>query len=211
MSVFENTTFYTTVNHLHDLPPPNGIEIAFAGRSNAGKSSAINTLIRRDRLAYVSKTPGRTQHINFFKLGDQGFLVDLPGYGYAKVPFQIRQHWDQLLGTYLETRQPLHGMVLIMDIRHPLTKLDRHMLDWFTPTGKPVHILLTKADKVARQQAGKTLQNVINILGETYPQCSAQLFSSSSKIGINEAYAVLGHWLRLDPIPLQKKSSSTKE
>jgi GTP-binding protein len=208
MSVFENTTFYTTINHLRDLPPPNGIEIAFAGRSNAGKSSAINTLIRRDRLAYVSKTPGRTQHINFFKLGDKGFLVDLPGYGYAKVPFKIRQHWDELLGTYLETRQPLHGMVLIMDIRHPLTKLDRRMLDWFTPTGKPVHILLTKADKVARHQAGKILQNVINILGETYPQCSAQLFSSSSKTGINEAYAVLGTWLRLDPLPLQKKNQA---
>ena len=198
MSVFQHTIFYTTINHLQDLPPPNGIEIAFAGRSNAGKSSAINTLTRRDRLAYVSKTPGRTQHINFFKLGDRHFLVDLPGYGYAKVPYKIRQHWDKLLSTYLQTRGPLHGMVLIMDIRHPLTQLDRNMLDWFSPTGKPVHILLTKADKLTRQQAEKTLQNVLNCLGEAYPQCSVQLFSSTSKIGVNEAYAILGNWLGMD-------------
>tara|TARA_Y100001936_G_scaffold253666_1_gene319889 strand:- start:3907 stop:4575 length:669 start_codon:yes stop_codon:yes gene_type:complete len=200
MSSFEHTTFYKTINHLQDLPSPNGIEIAFVGRSNAGKSSAINTLMRRDRLAYVSKTPGRTQHINFFKLGDKNFLVDLPGYGYAKVPLKIRQHWDKLLGTYLETREPLHGMILIMDIRHPLTKLDQHMLDWFAPTGKPVHILLTKADKITRNQAAKTLYKIKNILGDTYPQCSAQLFSSLSKIGIEEAYIVLNNWLGLNSI-----------
>ena len=210
MSVFQHTTFYITINHLEDLPPPNGIEIAFAGRSNAGKSSAINTLTKRDRLAFVSKTPGRTQHINFFKLGDRHFLVDLPGYGYAKVPYKIRQHWDKLLSTYLQTREPLHGMVLIMDIRHPLTQLDRHMLDWFSPTGKPVHILLTKADKLTRQQAEKTLQNVLNYLGEAYPQCSAQLFSSASKKGIHEAYAVLGNWLGLDTLPFQKKSINSR-
>tara|TARA_B100000676_G_C17965377_1_gene780065 strand:+ start:201 stop:896 length:696 start_codon:yes stop_codon:yes gene_type:complete len=200
MSAFENATFYTTINHLQDLPTPNGIEIAFVGRSNAGKSSAINTLIRRDRLAYVSKTPGRTQYINFFKLGDKNFLVDLPGYGYAKVPLKIRQHWDKLLGTYLETRQALHGMVLIMDIRHPLTKLDRNMLDWFSPTGKPVHILLTKADKVTRNQAVKILHNVTSMLGDIYPQCSAQLFSSTSKAGIDEAYTVLNNWLGLNSL-----------
>ena len=208
MSVFQHTTFYTTINHLQDLPPPNGIEIAFAGRSNAGKSSAINTLTKRDRLAFVSKTPGRTQHINFFKLGDKHFLVDLPGYGYAKVPSKVRQHWDTLLSTYLQTRQPLHGMVLIMDIRHPLTQLDRRMLDWFTPTGKPVHILLTKADKITRQQARRILQNVLNFLGETYPQCSAQLFSSSSKKGTDEAYAILNQWLGLNPILVQKQNQA---
>ena len=208
MSVFQHTTFYTTINHLQDLPPPSGIEIAFAGRSNAGKSSAINTLTKRDRLAFVSKTPGRTQHINFFKLGNKHFLVDLPGYGYAKVPSKVRQHWDKLLSTYLQTRQPLHGMVLIMDIRHPLTQLDRRMLDWFTPTGKPVHILLTKADKITKQQAGEILLNVLNFLGETYPQCSAQLFSSASKKGTDEAYAILGQWLGLDPILAQKQNQS---
>ncbi len=210
MSVFQQTTFYTTINHLQDLPPPNGVEIAFAGRSNAGKSSAINTLINRNRLAFVSKTPGRTQHINFFKLGNGHFLVDLPGYGYAKVPSEIRQHWEGLLSTYLQTREPLHGMVLIMDIRHPLTLLDRRMLDWFTPTGKPVHVLLTKADKLTRQQAGKTLQNVLVILGETYPQCSVQLFSSASKKGVEEAYKILGNWLGLDSSPIQKQNPVLK-
>lgn len=204
MSIFQHTTFYTTINHLQDLPPPNGVEIAFAGRSNSGKSSVINTLANRNRLAFVSKTPGRTQHINFFKLGNRHFLVDLPGYGYAKVPTEIRQHWENLLSTYLQTRKPLYGMVLIMDVRHPLTLLDQRMLDWFTPTGKPVHVLLTKADKLTREQAGKILQNVLESLRETYPQCSVQLFSSTSKKGVKEAYAVLGNWLKLDPDPTQK-------
>ncbi|TDI78996.1 MAG: YihA family ribosome biogenesis GTP-binding protein [Betaproteobacteria bacterium] len=204
MSIFQHTTFYTTINHLQDLPPPNGVEIAFAGRSNSGKSSVINTLANRNRLAFVSKTPGRTQHINFFKLGNRHFLVDLPGYGYAKVPIEIRQHWENLLSTYLQTRKPLYGMVLIMDVRHPLTLLDKRMLDWFTPTGKPVHVLLTKADKLTREQAGKILQNVLESLRETYPQCSVQLFSSTSKKGVKEAYAVLGNWLELDPDPTQK-------
>lgn len=204
MSIFQHTTFYTTINHLQDLPPPNGVEIAFAGRSNSGKSSVINTLANRNRLAFVSKTPGRTQHINFFKLGNRHFLVDLPGYGYAKVPIEIRQHWENLLSTYLQTRKPLYGMVLIMDVRHPLTLLDKRMLDWFTPTGKPVHVLLTKADKLTREQAGKILQIVLESLRETYPQCSVQLFSSTSKKGVKEAYAVLGNWLKLDPDPTQK-------
>ena len=210
MSAFENVAFYTTVNHLQDLPLPHGIEIAFVGRSNSGKSSAINTLIKRDRLAYVSKTPGRTQHINFFKLGDENFLVDLPGYGYAKVPFKIRQHWDELLGTYLKTRQPLHGMVLIMDVRHPLTKLDRNMLDWFMPTGKPVHILLTKADKITRSKAAKILHDVTNILDEIYPQCSVQLFSSTSKAGIDEAHTVLNNWLSLNSLPHHIHNQKTR-
>ena len=204
MSIFQNTVFYTTINRLQDLPPPNGVEIAFAGRSNAGKSSAINTLTNRNRLAFVSKTPGRTQHINFFKLGDRHFLVDLPGYGYAKVPSEIRKHWENLLSTYLQTRKSLYGMVLIMDVRHPLTPLDRRMLDWFTPTGKPVHILLTKADKLTWQQAKSTLQNVLEFLQKTYPQCSVQLFSSTSKKGIKETYTVLEAWLGLASTPIQK-------
>ena len=199
MSAFQHTTFYTTINNLRDLPSPNGLEIAFAGRSNAGKSSAINTLTKRNRLAFVSKTPGRTQHINFFKLGDKNFLVDLPGYGFAKVPSKTRQHWENLLSTYLQTRVPLYGMVLIMDVRHPLTPLDLRMLDWFTPTGKPVHILLTKADKLTLQQSRKILQDVLDFLQKTYPQqCSAQLFSSKAKKGVKEVYSVLGKWLDLD-------------
>jgi GTP-binding protein len=195
MSIFHPTTFFTTVNQLRDLPPPAGIEIAFAGRSNAGKSSAINSLTNRGRLAFVSKTPGRTQHINFFSIGRGGFLVDLPGYGYAKVPAEIRQHWRHLLGTYLRTRESLHGMVLIMDVRHPLMPLDRQMLAWFAETGKPVHVLLTKSDKLSRQRSGKVLQGVAQSLGETYPQCSVQLFSSMTREGVDQAAAVLGGWL----------------
>lgn len=177
---------------------PDGVEIAFAGRSNAGKSSAINSLANRGRLAFVSKTPGRTQHINFFQLGGGRFLVDLPGYGYAKVPAEIRQHWEHLLSTYLQTRESLHGMVLIMDVRHPLTPLDRRMLTWFASTGKPVHVLLTKSDKLSRREAGKILRDVLLFLSEAYPQCSVQLFSSTTKEGVDEAAALLGTWLGSD-------------
>lgn len=135
-SIFQGIRFYTTVNHLKDLPEIAGIEVAFAGRSNAGKSSAINTLTRRNRLAFVSKMPGRTQHINYFQLNDGNFLVDLPGYGYAKVPQSIREHWRHLLSTYLQTRPNLIGLILIMDARHPMTELDQKMLEWFSITKK---------------------------------------------------------------------------
>jgi GTP-binding protein len=208
MSVFQHTTFYTTVNQLHQLPPPDGVEIAFAGRSNAGKSSAINSLANRGRLAFVSKTPGRTQNINFFQLGSGRFLVDLPGYGYAKVPAAIRQHWEHLLSTYLQTRKSLHGMVLIMDVRHPLTPLDRQMLDWFASTGKPVHILLTKSDKLSRQQTRDILKNVLLLLCETYPQCSVQLFSSMTGEGVEEATALLGTWFALDSNLIKELNST---
>lgn len=194
MSLFQNIRFYTTVNYLRDLPRVSGAEIAFAGRSNAGKSSAINTLARRSRLAFVSKMPGRTQHINFFQLGNGHFLVDLPGYGYAKVPLAIRQHWERLLSTYLRTRDMLRGMVLIMDIRHPLTNLDLQMLEWFSLTKKPVHILLTKADKLSRSQATNKLKEVGHFLSEHYPQCSVQLFSSTLASGVEEATAILTEW-----------------
>jgi len=207
MTVFQNATFYTTVDRLTDLPAPNGIEIAFAGRSNAGKSSVINSLARRDRLAFVSKTPGRTQHINFFQLGSGRFLVDLPGYGYAKVPAKMRQHWQHLIGTYLRTRTSLHGMALIMDVRHPLTPLDRDMLGWFTSTGKPVHILLTKADKLTRQQAESALKNVLAFLRENYPQCTVQLFSSMTRKGVDEASSVLAGWLGMETDGMDKREA----
>lgn len=140
MSLFQNARFYTTVNHLRDLPDTPA-EIAFVGRSNAGKSSAINTLTNHTRLAYVSKTPGRTQHINFFELMNGGFMVDLPGYGFAQVPEAIRAHWVELLGNYLQKRPQLIGLIMIMDARHPLKELDRRMLEFFATTQKPVHIL----------------------------------------------------------------------
>lgn len=195
MSRFHNVTFYTSVNDARDLPLHTGIEIAFAGRSNAGKSSVINTLTNRSRLAFVSKTPGRTQLINYFQLSTNQFLVDLPGYGYAKVPDSIRQHWQTLLSNYLQTRNPLKGLVLIMDIRHPLKPLDIQMLDWFSPTGKAIHILLTKADKLSAQQANIILKDVALYLKGAYPQCSVQLFSSLAATGVEDAITVITEWL----------------
>ncbi len=194
MGLFSKATFFTTVNHLHDLPLYGGREVAFAGRSNAGKSSAINTLANHTRLAFTSKTPGRTQHINYFSLENNKFLVDLPGYGYAKVPPDVRAHWEGLLSQYLQTREALCGLVVIMDARHPLTELDEQMLDWFVPTGRPMHILLTKSDKLSRQQAALTLNRVKSRLAERFPYCSVQLFSSLKKTGTEEAEAVIAGW-----------------
>ena len=200
MGLFSQAAFFTTVNHIRDLPQHGGREVAFVGRSNAGKSSAINTLANHVRLAYTSKTPGRTQHLNYFSLGSDGagnnnFLVDLPGYGYAKVPSESKRHWEDLLSEYLQTRSELSGLVVIMDSRHPLTELDENMLDWFAPTGKPVHILLTKADKLSRQQAILTLNRVKSYLAEHFPHCTVQLFSSLKKQGMEEAEAVIAGWL----------------
>ncbi len=194
MGLFSKATFFTTVNDLRHLPLHGGREVAFAGRSNAGKSSAINTLANHVRLAYTSKTPGRTQHLNYFDLGDSRFLVDLPGYGYAKVPPDVKAHWEGLLSEYLQIRSALCGLVLIMDARHPLTERDMKMLDWFAPTGKPVHILLTKSDKLSRQQATVTLNRVKLHLAQHFPHCSVQLFSSLKKIGMGEAEAVIAGW-----------------
>jgi GTP-binding protein len=193
--MFRGATFYITAHHLSDLPPPLGAEIAFAGRSNTGKSSAINTLADHNRLAFVSKTPGRTQQINFFSLRGGAFLVDLPGYGYAKVQRDLRAHWEQLLSAYLQTRASLFGMVLIMDARHPLTPLDRQMLNWFASTGKPVHVLLSKSDKLSRQAAQKTLGEVQSELRTCADNYTAQLFSSSKKQGMEEAEVIIGGWL----------------
>ena len=195
MSLFRGATFYITAHHLSDLPPPLGPEIAFAGRSNAGKSSAINTLVDHNRLAFVSKTPGRTQQINFFSLRGGAFLVDLPGYGYAKVQRDLRTHWEQLLSTYLQTRGSLFGMVLIMDARHPLTPLDQQMLNWFASTGKPVHVLLSKSDKLSRQEGQRTLREVRAGLANYADNYTAQLFSSSKKLGMEEAEEMIGNWL----------------
>ncbi|MFC5301483.1 ribosome biogenesis GTP-binding protein YihA/YsxC [Azospira restricta] len=199
MPLFRKAQFFTTVAHLRDLPPESVAEVAFAGRSNAGKSSAINTLADHTRLAFVSKTPGRTQHLNYFQLAAGKFLVDLPGYGYAKAPEEVRDAWEGLIGPYLEGRMPLKGVVLIMDSRHPLTELDVQLIEWFAPTGKPIHILLTKADKLTRQQQAQTLRDVRAALAELGEQCSVQLFSSLKKTGIEVAEGVLGKWLDLAP------------
>ncbi|KMJ54380.1 GTP-binding protein [Vogesella sp. EB] len=192
MTIFQNARFFTTVNHLKDLPPTRA-EIAFVGRSNAGKSSAINTLCNRTRLAFVSKTPGRTQHINFFDLGQERYLVDLPGYGYAEVPEAVRAHWVELLGQYLQSRTSLIGLLLIMDSRRPLRDLDWKMIEFFSETNRPVHILLSKADKLSRQEQQKVLASVKKELHD-YPQISIQLFSSSKKTGTAEVEQQVQDW-----------------
>jgi GTP-binding protein len=192
MTIFQNARFYTTVNHLKDLPPTRA-EVAFVGRSNAGKSSAINTLANRTRLAFVSKTPGRTQHINFFDLGEERYMVDLPGYGYAEVPEAVRVHWVALLGRYLQTRQSLIGLIMIMDSRRPLLELDWKMLEFFRETGRPVHILLSKSDKLSRMEQQKTLASVKKAL-EDFPAVSVQLFSSLKKTGCETVEEVVTRW-----------------
>jgi GTP-binding protein len=194
MSVIHRAAFFKSAGALEDFPASVS-EIAFAGRSNAGKSSALNALARRQRLAFVSKTPGRTQLINFFSLGEERFLVDLPGYGYAKVPAATRAPWEKLLGGYLQSRVPLRGMALVMDVRHPLTALDRRMLAWFQLTGKPVHVLLTKADKLSRAAALGVLRKVERDLALLAPNFSVQLFSSLKKSGLDKAEAVFEKWL----------------
>jgi len=192
MSLFRGLKFLTTVNDLNMLPNE-GVEVAFAGRSNAGKSSAINTLANHTRLAFVSKTPGRTQHINYFDFGEERRLVDLPGYGYAEVPASVRAHWEKLLGKYLVERRNLIGLVLIMDARRPLTERDWAMLEWFLPTGKPVHCLLTKADKLTNQEKIKILRTVQAEFGGD-ERVTVQLFSSLKKQGADEVERVVGGW-----------------
>ena len=195
MSTLRNIEFVTTVAESRALPPAHGAEVAFAGRSNAGKSSAINALAQRNRMAFVSKTPGRTQHINFFSVGPDRYLVDLPGYGYAAVPAAARAHWHELVGGYLQTRSSLRGVILIMDVRHPMTELDHKLLNWLRPAGVPVHVLLSKADKLGQQKANSTLREVDAALAKGYPNCSAQLFSSTRKIGIADAAKQIQRWL----------------
>ncbi|MBM5572459.1 MULTISPECIES: ribosome biogenesis GTP-binding protein YihA/YsxC [Deefgea] len=199
MSLFQGLQFLTTVNDLKTLPHE-GLEVAFAGRSNAGKSSAINTLANVTRLAYVSKTPGRTQHINYFDFGNERRLVDLPGYGYAEVPERVRKHWQGLLAQYLSHRDNLIGLVLIMDSRRPLTELDRNMLAWFRPTGKPIHCVLTKSDKLNNQEKVLALRTVKAEFADD-AMITVQLFSSLKKQGVDEVERVVGSWFAASQEP----------
>ena len=191
--LFRDIAFFTSAADESGLPPSQ-TEVAFAGRSNAGKSSAINALAQRHRLAFVSKTPGRTQQINFFSLGPERFLVDLPGYGYAKVPYGMRNEWEQLISGYLQLRPALRGLIVIMDIRRPMKELDRQLLTWFEGTGKPAHVLLAKADKLGRQPQMEQLRNTTKILASDFPNVSVSLFSAHSRMGLDEAEAVLNRW-----------------
>ncbi|MBY0572321.1 MAG: ribosome biogenesis GTP-binding protein YihA/YsxC [Undibacterium sp.] len=220
MSILWQARFFTTVNHLRDLPTLTVPEVAFAGRSNAGKSTAINILCNQKKLCFASKTPGRTQHINYFSIGGahvaqhrkdetkvdeiRALLVDLPGYGYAEVPGAAKNHWNILLGNYVQKRDQLSALILIMDSRRPFTDLDRQMLEWFAPTGRPVHCLLTKSDKLNRNDATNALRQTNTILasyvdesGKPFPY-TAQLFSALKRVGIEEADAKIQELTGLD-------------
>ncbi len=198
MSFLHRAAFFTTAASMRDLSFHSAGEVAFAGRSNAGKSSAINTLANQRRLAFTSKTPGRTQQINYFGIGDDKFLVDLPGYGYAKVQKTEQKRWRIFLGAYLETREPLAGLILIMDARRPFTELDLQMLEWFTPRGRPIHVLLTKSDKLGRSEQAMTLKSVRDELSSWGTGHSASLFSSLKKTGTREVESVIGRWLGVE-------------
>jgi GTP-binding protein len=194
--IYQKTHFITSAHSLTAAPPDLGSEVAFAGRSNAGKSSAINTLTQQKNLARVSKTPGRTQLLNFFRVDEHRRLVDLPGYGYADVPDSVQKNWRKLLEDYFCNRRSLHGVFLVMDIRHPLTEFDWRMIEWCTHCHLPLHIALTKADKISRGAALGTLQKVQKELSETPDLIvSLQIFSAPKRIGVDEAHAVLDQWL----------------
>ncbi len=173
------------------------MEVAFAGRSNAGKSSAINALCQQKALARTSKTPGRTQLLNFFILDDDRRLVDLPGYGYAKVAEKVKREWQQSLSDYLENRKSLRGIILLMDVRHPMKEFDRQMLEWSEHFQIPVHILLTKADKLKKGPAASSLQQLRKETKAYGERVSAQLFSALKRQGVDEAHALLDRWLEL--------------
>lgn len=189
-----HTEYLSSAANFSQLIEDTGIEVAFAGRSNAGKSSAINTITGVNGLARTSKTPGRTQLINFFKIDETRRLVDLPGYGYAKVPDKIKKQWEQLLSQYIEQRDSLQGVILLMDIRHPLKPFDEQMIKWVTHHQLPLHILLTKADKLKRGAANQSLQKVQQAIKPYEGQVTVQLFSSFSKQGLDEALQQLTTW-----------------
>ena len=177
-----------------------GSEVAFAGRSNAGKSSAINTLTENSKLARTSRTPGRTQLINFFSLSEHQRLVDLPGYGYAKVPLKMKREWNRHMESYLQHRQSLRGLILLMDVRHPLTEQDEQMIAWASAAAMPVHVLLTKADKLKKGPAKSSLLSVQARLLEFGELASAQLFSSLKRDGLRELEKKLTAWLTDDSV-----------
>lgn len=190
---YHNAHFLTAVARIEQLPEDIGAEVAFAGRSNSGKSSAINVICQQKALARTSKTPGRTQTINFFTLDSQRRLVDLPGYGYATAPERVRRHWRKLIEYYLGRRQSLQGLILVMDIRHPLSNYDWQMLDWSHTQGLPVHILLTKADKLKRGQAMQSVHTVMQAFD--HGGTGVQAFSAAKRVGMNEVLEVLDRWL----------------
>ncbi|WP_036252986.1 ribosome biogenesis GTP-binding protein YihA/YsxC [Methylobacter sp. BBA5.1] len=189
--IYHQAKFINSSPHMRNAPADQGLEVAFAGRSNAGKSSAINTLTRQNALARISKTPGRTQMLNFFEINAGLRFVDLPGYGYAKVPVDVKKKWHELMEHYLMHRKSLCGIILVMDVRHPLTEFDRQMIAWCEHAGLPLHILLTKADKLTYGAAKNTLLQVKRELNDAGCPLTIQLFSSLKKTGIDEVHEAL--------------------
>lgn len=201
MHSYSQVRFLTSAPGLSKAPPDRGREVAFAGRSNAGKSSVLNAITGQRSLARTSKAPGRTQLLNFFSITGTARLVDLPGYGYAQVPQRVRESWQRELAHYLEVRRSLRGLVLIMDVRHPLADYDRQMLRWSEASKLPVHVLLNKSDKLKRGPARATLMQVKKALLELNPKATIQLFSVPAGTGLNALRQVLGKWLALPPRP----------
>lgn len=192
--LYQQAFFLKSAPKLAQCPDDTGMEVAFVGRSNAGKSSSLNAITHQTGLAKVSKTPGRTQLINFFTLDAQRRLVDLPGYGFAKVPIPLKEEWGKSMGSYLEKRLSLRGLILLMDIRHPLMPLDVQLLQWAVAVGRPVHILLTKADKLSFGQQKNTLLSVRKQLASLGSLVSVQRFSALKREGLEEVWAVLDSW-----------------
>lgn len=192
--VYHQAQFINSAPQLKDAPKDEGLEVAFAGRSNAGKSSAINALTRQKNLARISKTPGRTQMLNFFQFAEGKKFVDLPGYGYARVPLAVKEKWHKMMENYLSKRKSLCGIILVMDVRHPLTEFDWQMINWCEHNSLPLHIILTKADKLAYGAAKNTLLKVESELGKINFPLSLQLFSAVSKTGVDEIHQILDQW-----------------
>ncbi len=199
MSAYPIAEFLTSANKPSQFVPDLGAEVAFAGRSNAGKSSAINAILGRRGLARTSKTPGRTQLVNFFSVGEGVRVTDLPGYGYARVPEEVRAHWGKLMDSYFRQRQSLSGLFIVMDVRRPLTDFDQGMLGWAAEAGCPVHILLTKADKLSRGAGSAALHSVRRALGEA---ATVQLFSALKGTGVEEARKILDTFLAASDEPV---------
>ena len=199
---FQTAQFLISAPSIKECPSEEGSEVAFAGRSNAGKSSAINALTQSKKLARTSKTPGRTQLINFFSLenDDKKRIVDLPGYGYAKVPLTMKKKWQAHMSAYLYERQCLKGLILLMDIRHPLQEIDSMMINWAVDADMPVHALLTKSDKLSNGAAQRALLNTGATLEREGIPCTLQTFSALKKTGIDDAHELLDMYLKSDDV-----------
>ena len=193
--VVQNAEYWKSFEKYHQIPEDDCGEVVFAGRSNAGKSSPINVIVNQKKLAHTSKLPGRTRLLNFFRVTDDRFIVDLPGYGYARVSEDMRNAWARELTKYLSHRIQIRGLFAVMDIRHAPTELDEQLVEWFSTTEKPIHVLLTKSDKLKRTEVQKKLKIVSDMLSSQYSQVSVQTFSSLNRDGLDQARAQLVEWL----------------